>query len=145
RFVDLAEMMSVKPAVNQIEVNVFAQQHFMQEVCEKYGTHLMAWGPLAEGANDFFSNSVLTEIGAKYGKSVAQVALRYLVKRNIIVIPKSIHKERMEQNFNILDFNLSEEDIKAISTLDLGHGVVVNFEDARQRLGLFDIIKQYKV
>lgn len=145
RFVDLAEMMSVKPAVNQIEVNVFAQQHFMQEVCEKYGTHLMAWGPLAEGANDFFSNSVLTEIGAKYGKSVAQVALRYLVQRNIIVIPKSIHKERMEQNFNILDFNLSEEDIKAISTLDLGHGVVVNFEDARQRLGLFDIIKQYKV
>ena len=145
RFVDLAEMMSVKPAVNQIEVNVFAQQHFMQEVCEKYGTHLMAWGPLAEGANDFFSNSVLTEIGAKYGKSVAQVALRYLVQRNIIVIPKSIHKERMEQNFNILDFNLSEEDIKAISTLDLGHGVVVNFEDARQRLRLFDIIKQYKV
>lgn len=145
RFVDLAEMMLVKPAVNQVEVNVFAQQHLMQEVCKKYGTHLMAWGPLAEGANDFFSNSVLTEIGAKYGKSVAQVALRYLVQRNIIVIPKSIHKERMEQNFNILDFSLSEEDIKEISTLDLGHGVVVNFEDARQRLGLFDIIKQYKV
>lgn len=145
RFVDLAEMMAVKPAVNQIEVNVFAQQHLMQEVCKKYGTHLMAWGPLAEGSNGFFSNTVLTEIGAKYGKSVAQVALRYLVQRHIIVIPKSIHKERIEQNFNILDFNLSEEDLKAISTLDLGHGVVVNFEDARQRLGLFDIIKQYKV
>ena len=145
RFVDIAEMMDVKPAVNQIEVNVFAQQHLMQEVCQKYGTHLMAWGPLAEGANGFFTNPILAEIGAKYGKSVAQVALRYLIQRNIIVIPKSVRKERMAQNFDILDFSLSESDMKEISGLDLGHGVIVNFEDAAQRLELFDIIKQYKV
>ena len=145
RFVDIAEMMDVKPAVNQIEVNVFAQQKPMQELCAKYGTHLMAWGPLAEGFNNFFTNPVLSEIGAKYGKSVAQVALRYLIQRNIIIIPKSVHKERMEQNFNIMDFELSADDMKAISALDLGHGVVVNFEDPMQRVSLFDIVKKYKV
>ena len=145
RFVDIAEMMEVKPAVNQIEVNVFAQQKPMQEFCANYDTHLMAWGPFAEGMNGFFTNPVLTEIGAKYGKTPAQVGLRYLVQRDIIVIPKSIHKERMEQNFNIMDFELSSDDMKAISSLDLGHGVVVNFEDPMQRVSLFDIVKKYKV
>lgn len=145
RFVDIAEMMSVKPAVNQIEVNVFAQQTPMREICAKYGTQLMAWGPLAEGANGFFSNPVLAEIGTKYDKSVAQVALRYLVQSNIIVIPKTLHKERMEQNFDIFDFTLSDDDMKAISALDLGHGVVVDFEDPMQRVSLFDIVKKYHV
>ena len=145
RFVDIAEMMDVKPAVNQIEVNVFAQQKQMQEICAKYGTHLMAWGPLAEGFNNFFTNPVLAEIGVKYGKSVAQVALRYLVQRDIIVIPKSVHKERMEQNFDIMDFELNSDDMKTIAALDLGHGVVVNFEDPKQRVALFDIVKKYKV
>lgn len=145
RFVDIAEMMDVKPAINQIEVNVFAQQKPMQELCAKYGTHLMAWGPLAEGFNNFFNNPVLSDIGTKYGKSVAQVALRYLVQRDIIIIPKSVRKERMEQNLNIMDFELSADDMKTISTLDLGHGVVVNFEDPMQRVSLFDIIKKYKV
>ena len=145
RFVDIAEMMDVKPAVNHIEVNVFAQQKPMQELCAKYGTRLMAWGPFAEGMNGFFTNPVLTEIGAKYGKTPAQVGLRYLVQRDIIVIPKSVHKDRMAQNFNIMDFELSAEDMKAIDALDLGHGVVVNFEDPMQRVALFDIIKKYKV
>lgn len=145
RFVDIAEMMDIKPAVNQIEVNVFAQQHAMQELCDKYDTHLMAWGPLAEGANGFFTNPVLAEIAAKYGKSIAQVALRYLLQRDIIVIPKSVRKERMEENFNIMDFELSTDDMTAISDLDLGHGVVVNFEDSRQRVALFDIVKKYHV
>lgn len=145
RFVDIAEMMDVKPAVNQIEVNVFAQQKPMQELCAKYGTRLMAWGPLAEGFNNFFTNPVLSKIGTKYGKSVAQVALRYLVQGDIIVIPKSVHKDRMEQNFDIMDFELSADDMKAIAALDLGHGVVVNFEDPMQRVSLFDIVKKYKV
>lgn len=145
RFVDIAEMMSVKPAVNQIEVNVFAQQTPMREICAKYGTRLMAWGPLAEGANGFFSNPVLAEIGIKYDKSVAQVALRYLVQSNIIVIPKTLHKERMEQNFDIFDFTLSDDDMKAISAHDLGHGIVVDFEDPMQRVSLFDIVKKYHV
>ena len=145
RFVDIAEMMDVKPAVNQIEVNVFAQQRPMQEICAKYGAHLMAWGPLAEGMNGFFTNPVLTEIGDMYGKTPAQVGLRYLVQRDIIVIPKSVHKERMKQNFDIMDFELSADDMKAIAALDLGHGVVVNFEDPMQRVSLFDIVKKYHV
>ena len=145
RFVDISEMMDIKPAVNQIEVNVFAQQHAMQELCDKYDTHLMAWGPLAEGANGFFTNPVLAEIAAQYGKSIAQVALRYLLQRDIIVIPKSVRKERMEENFNIMDFELSTDDMTAISDLDLGHGIVVNFEDPGQRVALFDIVKKYHV
>ena len=145
RFVDIAEMMDVTPAVNQIEVNVFAQQRPMQELCSKYGTHLMAWGPFAEGMNGFFTNPILTKIGDKYGKTPAQVGLRYLVQRDIIVIPKSVHKERMKQNFDIMDFELSADDMKAIAALDLGHGVVVNFEDPMQRFSLFDIIKKYHV
>ena len=145
RFTDIAENADIKPAVNQIEVNVFAQQKRMQEFCMEFGTHLMAWGPLAEGFNDFFKNPVLAEIGAQYKKSIAQVALRYLVQRDIIVIPKSVHKERMEQNFDIFDFTLSETDMKKINALDLGHGVVVNFEDPEQRLGLYEIVKKYKV
>ena len=145
RFTDIAENANIKPAVNQIEVNVFAQQKRMQEICMEFGTHLMAWGPLAEGFNYFFKNPVLAEIGAQYKKSIAQVALRYLVQRDIIVIPKSVHKERMEQNFDIFDFKLSEADMNRINALDLGHEVVVNFEDPEQRLGLYEIVKKYKV
>lgn len=145
RFTDIAENVNIKPAVNQIEVNVFAQQKRMQEICMEFDTHLMAWGPLAEGFNDFFKNPILAEIGAQYKKSIAQVALRYLVQRDIIVIPKSVHKERMEQNFDIFDFTLSEADMNRINALDLGHGVVVNFEDPEQRLGLYEIVKKYKV
>jgi oxidoreductase len=145
RFADLAENMEIVPAVNQIEVNVFCQQHPMQELCSKYGTHLMAWGPLAEGFNDFFKNPDLQAIGVKYGKSVAQVALHWLVQRGIIVIPKSVRKERMEQNLDITDFTLSAEDMETISKLDVNHGVVVNFEDSQARLALMDVIKKYKV
>ena len=104
RFVDIAEMMDVKPVVNQIEVNVFAQQQPMQDHCAKYDTHLMSWRPFAEDMNGLFTNPVLTEIENKYGKTPAQVGLRYLVQHDIIVIPKSVRKERMEQNFNIMDF-----------------------------------------
>ena len=145
RFVDIAQMMDVKPAVNQIEVNVFAQQKSMQEICAKFDTHLMAWGPFAEGMNGFFTNPVLTKIGTKYGKTAAQVGLRYLIQQDIIVIPKSVHKERMKENFDIMDFELSAEEMKTIETLDYGHGIVVNFEDPMQRVSLFDIIKKYKV
>lgn len=145
RFTDIAENVSIVPAVNQIEVNVFAQQYLMQQVCEKYGTHLMAWGPLAEGFNDFFNNPVLKAIGEKYGKSVAQVALHWLVQRGIIVIPKSVRKERMMQNLDIADFALTDKDMQAISGLDLGHGVVVNFEDPQTRMNLQQIVKKYSV
>ena len=145
RFSDIAENMSIVPAVNQVEVNVFCQQRLMQEVCDKYGTRLMAWGPLAEGANNFFSNPVLQAIGDKYGKSIAQVALHWLVQRDIVAIPKSVRRERMEQNLDITDFVLSQEDMDAIASLDLGHGIIVNFEDPQVRLGLQQALKKYSV
>ena len=145
RFTDIADQMDIKPAVNQIEVNVFGQQHRMQEIAEQYGTVLMAWGPLAEGANDLFKNPLLAKIGSKYGKSVAQVALRWLIQRGIVVIPKSVRKERMAENFNILDFTLSDEDMEAICTLDTGHGIIVDFSDREQMLGLYNVIKKYKL
>ena len=145
RFLDIAENMEVKPAVNQIEVSAFAQQWQMQELAARYGTKLMAWGPLAEAAPEFFANETLKGIAAAHGKTVAQVALRFLTQRGIIVIPKTVRKVRMEENLDCLDFNLSEAEMEAIRSIDLGHGLVVNFSDPQAVLGLFDIIKQYKV
>lgn len=145
RFIDLADNMDIKPAVNQIEANVFNQQNRMKEVLAKYGTRMMAWGPLAEGANGFFTNPMLTEIGNKYGKSVAQGALRFLVQSDIIVIPKSVKKERMKQNLDIFDFTLSPKDMAAIQGLDTGHGVIVNFNDVEQVMNLAEHLKSFKV
>ena len=108
----------VTPAVNQVETHVFNQQIKLQEVMKEYGTKIMSWGPFAEGRNDFFTNPTLQEIGKEYSKSVAQVALRYLIQRDIIVIPKSTHKERMIENFNVFDFSLTPDDMAAIAALD---------------------------
>lgn len=118
RLVDIAECCNVKPAVNQIETHVFNQQHKSQEIMKKYGTQIMSWGPFAEGRNDFFSNETLGSIGARYGKTVAQTALRFLIQQNVIVIPKSIRIERMRENFEVFDFELTTDDMKAISALD---------------------------
>ena len=117
-FIDLASNVEIVPAVNQVETHVFNQQIEPQRYMKEFGTHMMAWAPLAEGRNGFFSNPVLSEIGQKYGKSVAQVALRWLLQRDIIIIPKSTHRERMEQNLDILYFELSKEDMAAITALD---------------------------
>ena len=117
-FIDLASNVEIVPAVNQVETHIFNQQIEAQEYMKEFGTHMMAWAPLAEGRNGFFSNPVLSEIGKKYGKSVAQVALRWLLQRDVIIIPKSTHRERMEQNLDILDFELSKEDMAAIAALD---------------------------
>lgn len=117
-FIDLAENVEIVPAINQVETHVFNQQIEPQKIMAEYGTHVMAWAPLAEGRNNFFTNPLLEEIGKKYGKSVAQVALRWLTQRGIIIIPKSVHVERMEQNLDIFDFTLSDEDMAAIATLD---------------------------
>lgn len=118
--VDLASNVEIPPMVNQVETHVFDQQTEAQKYMEEYGCQIMSWGPLAEGRNNFFSNPVLESIGYKYGKTVAQVALRWLVQRGVIIIPKSVHVERMEQNLNILDFTLSDEDMAAIACLDTG-------------------------
>ena len=118
RFIDLQAHVEVKPAVNQVELHVFNQQITTQKYMEKYGCQIMSWGPFAEGRNDFFNNETLSSIGKKYGKTVAQVALRYLLQRGVVLIPKSTHRERMEQNMNIFDFELVEEDMRTIEKLD---------------------------
>jgi diketogulonate reductase-like aldo/keto reductase len=117
-FIDLASNVEIVPAVNQVETHVFDQQIEAQGYMKEFGTHMMAWAPLAEGRNNFFTNPVLETIGEKYGKSVAQVALRWLIQRDVIIIPKSVHVERMQQNLDILDFELSQDDMAAIAGLD---------------------------
>lgn len=118
--IDLASNVEIPPMVNQVETHVFDQQTETQKYMKEYGCHIMAWTPLAEGRNNFFTNPVLEEIGRRYGKSVAQVALRWLVQRGVIIIPKSVHIERMEQNLDIFDFTLSDDDMEAIAKLDTG-------------------------
>lgn len=118
RFIDLANFCEVIPAVNQIETHVFQQQKAAREVLKKYNTQIESWGPFAEGKNNMFSNEVLKEVGAKYGKSVAQTALRFLLQNGVVLIPKSTHKERMIENLNVFDFSLTDEDMKQIEGLD---------------------------
>ena len=120
RFVDLSHFCEIQPMINQVETHVFQQQKTAKEIMKKHNTQIMSWGPFAEGKNNYFHNETLKEIGAKYGKSVAQIALRFLTQEGIVVIPKSTHKNRMEENFNIFDFELSEDDLNKIRALDTG-------------------------
>ena len=129
RFIDLAEFSEIPPMVNQVETHVFNQQIEAQKIMEQYGTRIMAWGPFAEGRNNFFDNETLIAVGTKYNKSAAQTALRYLIQRGVIVIPKSVRKERMEQNINVFDFTLSDEDMQRISQLDLRQSLFFSHYD----------------
>lgn len=141
RFIDLAEFCEIKPAVNQVETHVFNQQIEPQKIMERYGTRVMSWGPFAEGRNDFFTNEVLKTIGEKYGKSVAQTALRFLIQRGVIVIPKSTHKERMIQNMEVFDFVLTEEDMQAIAGLDKAKSLFFSHYDPEMVKWLIDLVK----
>ncbi len=123
RFVDLSHFVEIQPAINQVETHVFQQQKKAKAIMKKYNTQIMSWGPFAEGKNNYFQNETLKEIGAKYGKSVAQVALRFLTQEGVVVIPKSTHKNRMEENFDIFDFNLPEDDLNKIRALDMEHSL----------------------
>ncbi|AEB29821.1 glyoxal reductase [Carnobacterium sp. 17-4] len=118
RFIDIAEFSDIKPMVNQVETHVFNQQVEAQSIMEEYNTQIESWGPFAEGRNDFFNNELLKKIGENYGKSVAQVALRYLIQRNIVVIPKTVTKERMIQNFDVFNFSLTDEEMATILGLN---------------------------
>ncbi|MCP1103031.1 2,5-diketo-D-gluconate reductase A [Aequitasia blattaphilus] len=129
RFIDLSHFAGIKPAVNQVEGHVFQQQKTAHEVIKKHDARMMSWGPFAEGKNDFFQNPVLAEVGARYGKTVAQVALRFLIQQGIVVIPKSTHKERMMENFDVFDFVLSEEDMSRIEALDTGESLFFSHQD----------------
>ena len=120
RYIDIAHFAEVVPAVNQVETHVFQQQKVAREYLAKHNTQIMSWGPFAEGKNDFFNTPVLKEIGAKYEKSVAQVALRFLLQNSVVVIPKSTHEERMQENFNVFDFVLTDEEMKQMEVLDTG-------------------------
>jgi len=118
RVVDFVLHNRIRPAVNQIEINPFHQQIEAQKLHDKYKIQTEGWAPFAEGQKGIFENEVLRSIGSKYGKSVAQVILRWHVERNIVVIPKSVKKERMIQNFSVFDFALSNQDMEAINALD---------------------------
>ena len=128
---DICETVDVIPAVNQVELHPFFQQENALALMKEYGVQPEAWGPFAEGNHGIFTHPVLTKIGEKYGKSAAQVALRWNVQRGVIVIPKSVHKERMEQNIDIWDFQLSDGDMAEIAKLDIGHSEIVNHSDPK--------------
>lgn len=129
RLIDIASFNEVKPAVNQVETHVFQQQKQAQEVAAKFGTQIESWGPFAEGKNGYFTNPVLKEVGAKYGKTVAQTALRFLIQSGVVVIPKSTHRERMVENFEVFDFSLSAEDMTKIQALDSKESLFFSHQD----------------
>ena len=126
RLIDLIETVKIKPMVNQVELHPFFQQNDALELMKQHQIIPEAWGPFAEGKFNIFTHPVLSEIGAKYGKTAAQVALRWNNQRGVVVLPKSTHKERIEQNIDVFDFSLTDEDMNKISTLDMGHSEIVD-------------------
>lgn len=130
RLADLCLNARIAPMVNQVELHPFFAQGTALEVMREFGVQPEAWGPMAEGKHSIFTHPVLTKIGEKYGKTAAQVALRWNVQRGVAVIPKSTHKERMEENLNIWDFQLSQEDMTAIAALDLGRSEIIDHGSA---------------
>lgn len=129
RLADLCETVEVIPAVNQVELHPFFQQEDALALMREYRVVPEAWGPFAEGRHDIFTHPVLTAIGSKYGKTAAQTALRWNIQRGVVVIPKSVHKERIDANLDVWDFTLSDEDMKEIAKLDLGHSEIVDHND----------------
>lgn len=126
---NLCETVDIKPAVNQVELHPFFTQENALKNMQEYGVVPKAWGPLAEGKHGIFTDPELVEIGKKYGKSAAQAVLRWNAQRGVSIIPKSVHKERMEQNIDIWDFELTEEEMNKIASKDLGHSEIVNHDD----------------
>ena len=127
--IDLASNVEIAPMVNQVETHVFNQQREARKYMDEFGTRIMAWAPLAEGRNGLFTNPVLAQIGEKHGKTVAQVALRWLLQSGVIIIPKSTHKERMAENLNLFDFELDADDMQAIASLDTKHSLFFDHHD----------------
>ncbi|MBQ7634734.1 MAG: aldo/keto reductase [Bacteroidaceae bacterium] len=129
RFFDFAHYVNVKPMVNQLQCNALIQQQAIEPLHDEFGTKMMAWGPLGQGAEGFFTDATLTDIAARHGKTVAQVGLRWLTQRGIVAIPKSAHKERMVQNFNIFDFALTEDDMQRIAAINCHDTGTISFGD----------------
>lgn len=142
RFYDFARVVDIKPAINQLQCCVLCQQNGIIPEMDAYGTKMMAWGPIGQGSDDLLKSPVLAAIGAQYGKSPAQVALRWLLQRGIVAIPKSTHKERMMTNFDIFDFALSDRDMQAIAPLNQQDTGFRDFTDPnylRRILGMFNL------
>ncbi|WP_423217175.1 aldo/keto reductase [Streptococcus equinus] len=129
RVADLAIFSDVTPMVNQVETHVFNQQVNARKTMDEYGVQIESWGPFAEGGNHLFTNETLVAIGSKYHKTAAQVALRYLIQRDVVVIPKTVHKNRMEQNFDVFDFVLTDDDMAEILKLDTGKSLFFSHTD----------------
>lgn len=126
RLVDLCMNATVIPAVNQVECHPFFQQKEAMAVMKEHHVQIEAWGPFAEGQKNIFTNDILTKIAGKYGKTTAQIILRWNIQRGVVVIPKSIHENRIQENINIWDFTLSEDDMEAIAQMDLGHSEIID-------------------
>ena len=126
RFIDLCGFVDIAPMVNQLEVHVFQQQRTIRPYLEKHGTQLMAWSPLAQGRNGLFTDPTLQKIGARYGKTAAQVNLRFLMQSGVVVIPKSTHRERMAENFDLFDFRLTDEEMEQLQAMDLGRSQFID-------------------
>lgn len=126
---DLCMTFEIKPMINQVELHPFFQQQLNLDTMKEYGVIPEAWGPFNEGKRNLFTDPILTAIGKKYNKTAAQVALRWNIQRGVIVIPKSVREERMQQNIDVFDFELSQEDMDQIKTMDIGHSEIVNHFD----------------
>lgn len=129
RYLDITHFSEIKPAVNQVETHLFQQQKIAKKYMKKNGTQIMSWGPFAEGKNNYFNTPALKEIGEKYNKTPAQVALRFLLQSDVVVIPKSVHKERMQENFNVFDFSLNADEMKKLEALDGGESLFFSHYD----------------
>ncbi len=129
RLVDLIVHNQVVPAVNQVEMHPFHQQVEASNIMKKEGVQIESWGPLAEGRNGLFQNEILRAVAARHGKSVAQVVLRWLLQRGVVVIPKSVHKERIVENFDLFGFELTEQDMTRIAALDTGRSLFLSHTD----------------
>lgn len=131
RLADFIKFNKIRPAVNQVELHVFNQQTAAVKYMKDRDVQPESWGPFAEGNHDIFNNQVLVKIANKYGKTSAQVALRWLLQRGIVVIPKSVHENRIVENINVFDFKLSPEDMAEIAKLDIGHSEIVDHHDPK--------------
>jgi 2,5-diketo-D-gluconate reductase A len=129
RLVDLIDHNEVTPAVNQIETHPFFQRTTDQELMRERGVQIESWGPFAEGRNDLFTDPTLSEIGAAHGKSVAQVVLRWLIQRDVVVIPKSVRPERMAENTDVFDFALTDDEMSRIAAMDGGASLFLDHRD----------------
>lgn len=144
RMVDFASFNRIKPMINQVETHIFNQQKELKEWADKYGIQLEAWAPFGEGRGGTFDNPVIDEIAKKYGKTPAQVMLRWHIQRGIVVIPKSTHIERMEENFNVFDFTLSDEDMNTIAGLDKAESSFFSHQDPKMVEWFVNIVEERK-